>query len=66
MSDLPKVLIVVSGGVADYVYDGDVEIEIFDWDDYRDDPEGTGRVSAEFAGLAREAQVPCEGDEGDD
>lgn len=63
MSDVPKVLIIVSGGVAGYVLDDAVEVEIFDWDNYKADPEGTGRVSAEFAELARAAQVPYEGDE---
>ena len=65
MSDLPKVLIVVNGGVADYVFDGAVEVEIFDWDDYKENHESS-RVSAEFAALARLAQVPYEGDESDD
>lgn len=61
MSDLPKVLIVVSGGgVANYVHDGEVEIEIFDWGKYKKDPVGTSRVSAEFTALAHIAGVPCE------
>lgn len=60
MNDLPKVLIVVSGGVADYISDPGVEVEIFDWDNYKADPIGTGRVSAEFVALAHIVGVPCE------
>lgn len=59
---MDKVLIIVSGGVADYVVDGDVSVEVFDWDNYKSDPEATGRVSEEFADLARGAGLPCEGD----
>lgn len=57
-----RVLIIVSGGVADYVADGDVSVEVFDWDNYKTDPEGTGRVSEGFAELGRHAGIPCEGD----
>lgn len=62
MSDTPKVLVVVNDGVASCVSEGAVLVAIFDWDDYKYDPQATGRVSAKFAELARLAQVPCEGD----
>jgi hypothetical protein len=55
--------VIVSGGVADYVYDEGVEVELFDWDNYRDETaEGRAdmRVSAYFKDLAEAAGVPVQ------
>lgn len=51
-----KVLVSVSGGVADFVADGPVSVEVFDHDNYEADPEGTGLPSPEFESLARSVQ----------
>ena len=56
----PRVLVIVSGGVADYVSDSGVEVEVFDWDNYKDDPEGTGGVPEHFADLAEPCDVPVD------
>ena len=58
-----RCLVIVSGGVADYVYDEGVEVELFDWDNYRDETaEGRAdmRVSAHFKDLAEAAGVPVQ------
>jgi hypothetical protein len=58
-----RCLVIVSGGVADYVYDDGVEVELFDWDNYRDETaEGRAdmRVSAHFKDLAETAGVPVQ------
>lgn len=58
-----RCLVIVSGGVADYVYDEGVEVELFDWDNYRDETaEGRAdmRVSAHFKDLAESAGVPVQ------
>lgn len=58
-----RCLVIVSGGVADYVYDDGVEVELFDWDNYRDETaEGRVdmRVSAHFKDLAEVAGVPVQ------
>lgn len=57
----PRVLVVVSGGIADPVYDSGVDVEVFDWDNYKDDPEGTGGVPRHFADLAEPIDVPVGG-----
>jgi hypothetical protein len=57
---LPRVLITVSGGVVDWVADEGIDVEKFDFDDYRDDPENTSKPSAHFADLAQLAGVPAE------
>jgi len=54
----PRVLVTVSGGVADTVEDGGVEVAIFDHDNYKEDPECTAKVPALFAGMATD--VPFE------
>lgn len=54
-----RVLITVSGGVADYVADEGVDVEIFDHDNYEaGDADLT--VSAHFADLAEPIGVPYE------
>lgn len=57
----PRVLIVVEGGVADYVTDEGVDVTVFDWDNHNDDPEGTDGVPAHFADLAEPLKIPVEG-----
>lgn len=59
----PRVLVVVDGGVAYPTCDPGADVEVFDWDNYRDDPEGTGGVPRHFADLAELAHVPVEGEE---
>lgn len=49
---IPRVLVTVSGGVADTVQDNGVEVEVFDHDDFEDDPHNYGGVSLIFADLA--------------
>jgi len=53
----PRVLVVVHGGIADPVSDDGVDVEVFDWDNYNDDPE-TGGVPDHFADLAEPLGVP--------
>lgn len=52
MSENLKVLIVVSGGVADFSCDPGVEVCLFDLDNFRDDPVGTEGVPESFRNLA--------------
>jgi hypothetical protein len=59
----PRVLITVYGGVADYVCDEGVDVETFDWDNYKVAPEETGPVSAHFRDLADPLDIPVEDDE---
>jgi hypothetical protein len=47
-----RVLVYVFGGVADYFSEGVVAVEVFDNDNYEDDPVATSLPSAEFEGLA--------------
>lgn len=56
----PRVLIIVSGGVSDYVCDDGVDVETFDWDNYKVAPEETGPVSAHFKDLAEPLGIPVE------
>jgi hypothetical protein len=57
----PRVLIIVSGGVADYIEDGGVSVALFDWDNYKaeDEQERVG-VPVEFAYLAKTTGVPVQ------
>lgn len=55
-----RCLITVSGGVADYVCDDHMDVEIFDFDNYEDDPQGTELPPKHFADLAEAAGVPDE------
>ena len=59
---VPRVLVVVSGGIADPVWEGDVEVEVFDHDNYKDDP-SIGGVSAAFACLATQNGIPVQSDD---
>jgi hypothetical protein len=56
----PRVLITVSGGVAEYVCDDGVDVEVFDWDNYKVDPVETGPVQAHFEDLATPQGIPVE------
>lgn len=59
-----RVLVTVSGGIADYVSDAGADVIVFDHDDYRDDPEGTGGVPDRFLDLAAPIEVPVGDDTG--
>ncbi len=54
----PRVLVVVSGGVADYVADEGVDVEMFDHDNFKADPIGTAHVPVHFKDLAEPVGVP--------
>ncbi len=57
----PRVLVVVSGGVADPIYDAGVDVEVFDWDNYHDEePAAQKGVPPHFADLAEPIDVPVE------
>lgn len=58
----PRVLVVVSGGVAHCAADSEVDVFVFDRDDYRADPEETSRVPASHADLAKPFEAPVEPD----
>ena len=59
----PRVLITVSGGVADHVCDDGVDVETFDWDNFNYDPEVTDRAPAHFRDLAEPLGIPVDGPE---
>jgi len=54
----PRVLIVVSGGVAEFVADDGVDVAIFDWDDYESDPSVTSKPPRHFEDLAVRCDIP--------
>jgi hypothetical protein len=58
---IPRVLVVVSGGIADPIYDEGVDVEVFDWDNYADEEDG-GKIGvpAHFSDLAEQVNVPVE------
>lgn len=60
VAQTPRVLVVVSGGIADPISDDSVDVEVFDWDNYKDDPEGTGGVPSHFADLATSCGIPVD------
>lgn len=49
----PKVFVVVRGGVADFVSEGDVDVEIFDMDRTDEEIISDGKISKEFSDLAK-------------
>lgn len=55
-----RVLVTVSGGVADYIQDAGLDVEVFDWDNYNADPEGTEPVPHHFADLAEGTDIPVQ------
>jgi hypothetical protein len=54
----PRVLVTVSGGVADYIADPGVAVHVFDFDNWR--AGDTDLVPDEFADLAKEMSAPVE------
>lgn len=62
----PRVLVIVNGGMADTVQDSLLDVVIFDWDNYKDDPVGTGGVPSEFADLAKPCGIPVQSADDDD
>ncbi|QMI49820.1 hypothetical protein [Burkholderia sp. MBR-1] len=54
----PRVLVTVSGGVADFLADAGVDVVVFDHDNYSEDPEGSPRVPAHFGDLGADARIP--------
>lgn len=61
IQNIPRVLIAVSGGIADYVTDGDVLVERFDWDNYnREDEDGQDSMALpeSFRDLAEPMGIP--------
>ena len=58
-----RCLVIVSGGVADYVHVEGVEVELFDWDNFQaESTEGRAEmhVPANFVDLALPAGVPVQ------
>lgn len=55
-----RALVYVSGGVADYVTDGEVSVVVFDRDNFDDDPDGTDRVPKSHADLAASFDAPVD------
>lgn len=53
----PRVLITVKGGVADYIADRGVDVEIFDRDNFEAGDSNLA-VPLHFADLAKQAEVP--------
>ncbi len=60
-----RVLITVCGGIASFVADKGIEVEIFDWDNYRVsspvDQEDMA-LNDGWKDLARDLGVPCKDD----
>lgn len=56
----PRVLVTVSGGIAEYAQDTGVQVELFDFDNFQADKENTPKVPALFADLAAESRAPVE------
>ena len=63
--DTPRVLVIVSGGIADCVHDEGVRVEIFDWDNFNDEEDvnkAEMAVLASFRDLAEPLSIPVKGD----
>jgi len=61
----PRCLVIVSEGVADPVCDPDVDVEVFDWDNYRaETPRGRleMRLPLHFRDLAAHLDIPLQSD----
>ena len=56
----PRVLVTVSGGVAETYSDPGIDVAIFDWDNYNAEAAKTGGVPLRFEDLAIQANVPVE------
>lgn len=60
----PRVLVVVRGGIAETYKDSNVDVQVFDWDNYKEaDPENRIGVPKHFADLSKPIGVPVEEDE---
>ncbi len=58
-SHTPKVLVTVSGGVADFIHDNGADLHVFDFDDYDDDPDSfKASVPLRFKYLAENMKIP--------
>jgi hypothetical protein len=57
-----RVLVVVSGGVAEFLADEGVDVVVFDWDDYRSSAEMTVKPPRRFADLAAKCDIPVSSD----
>lgn len=53
-----RVLVVNSGGMTTEWTEGLVEVDKFDWDDWKEDPVQTYRPGPHFAALAEQAGLP--------
>lgn len=53
----PRVLVTVSGGVADYCSDPGIDVCVFDWDNYNASPRTTDGVPEHFADLAEDLPI---------
>ena len=62
----PRVLVVVTGGVAETVQDTGADVQVFDWDNWADQPNDGARVPQRFADLAQPLGVPVQGEESDE
>lgn len=61
----PRVLITVSGGIAEWVGDDGVRVEHFDWDNYNQEDEAGQKsmaLSEAFRDLAAPMGIPIEGE----
>lgn len=56
----PRVLVVVKGGFANPVSDEGVDVVVFDWDEYKNDPECTAGIPARFADLGKGHGIPID------
>lgn len=56
----PRVLVVVNGGVAEVKSDVGVDVIVFDWDNFNDDPDKCEGIPARFADLAEDSEIPVE------
>ena len=54
----PRVLVIVNGGVAEFVADEGVDVEVFDWDDYEVDPYNTPIPPPHFKDICEEYGIP--------
>lgn len=62
----PRVLVVVTGGVAATVGDPEADVHVFDWDDWADNPADGARVPQRFEDLAEPLGIPVQGQESDE
>jgi len=56
----PRVLVTIDNGLADYVADPGVVVEVFDHGDYEFDPKSVSGVSKHFEDLAQPLGIPVQ------